>query len=217
MKSERGAAMLLALIVVLMVGAVIAAIGTVSRAETMLARSFQQARQATYEAEGAIALAIRDLSALPDWSAVLSGAATSSYTEGAAIGTRQLAGGEIVTLCCDASSLTALVQQRAHGGRTWAGDTPEWHIFLWGPATSWLAAGRIRSADYVVVWVADDPEDGDANPAADKNGIVELYAQTLGPAGLRRNVQVLVRRQTIGDDDVPGPGVRVLSWREVRW
>jgi hypothetical protein len=179
----------------------------------LIAFSFRESRELLYSAEGAVALAIRDLGQPTDWSAVLSGAAASSFTDGASIGSRTLPGGTVITLCCTAGSLTADVQQRAHGGRNWGGDTPQWQIFAWGPVSGWLAAGRIDSPVYVGVWVADDPADGDGNPAADTNGVVELHAQALGTNGARRVVQVLLSRPS----DAASPGVRILSWREARW
>lgn len=211
--NERGTALLIAITLALFVVAIGAAVSIASRTETLIAASFRESREMLYAAEGAVALAMRDLDQAPDWSAVLSGAAASSFTDGASIGSRTLPGGTIVTLCCTAGSLTAGVQQRAHGGRDWGGDTPQWQIFAWGPAAAWLPAGRIDSPVYVIVWVADDPADGDGNAAADTNGVVELHAQALGANGGRRVVQVLVERPSAA---LP-PGLRVRAWREVRW
>lgn len=216
-RHERGAALLLAVILVLVVGALAAAVSITTRTETLISANFRQGRETLHAAEGALALAIRDLAGIPDWSAVLTGAAASSFTDGAAIGSRRTPGGDVVVLCCGAGSLTEGVQQRVHGTRSWGADTPDWQIFAWGPVAGWLPAGRIRAAIYVVVWVADDPGDGDGNPAADSNGMVHLHAQAIGPLGARRLVEALVQRQVIGDGGHPGPGARVLSWREVRW
>lgn len=211
--NERGAALLVAITLTLFVVAIGAAVSIASRTETLIAASFRESRELLYAAEGAVALAIRDLDQAPDWSAVLSGASASSFTDGASIGSRTLPGGTVVTLCCTAGSLSADVQQRAHGGRDWGGDTPQWQLFAWGPAAAWLTAGRIDSPVYVAVWVADDSADGDGNPAADTNGVVELHAQALGMNGGRRVVQALVERPA----GTPVSGIRVRSWHEVRW
>lgn len=213
---QRGAALLIAITIVLLVVAIGAAVSVASRTEMLIAASFRESREMVYAAEGAAALAIHDLDATADWSAVLSGAAASSFTDGAAIGPRTLPVGTSVILCCAAGSLTADVQRRAHGGRSWGADTPEWQIFAWGPVANWLPAGRLETPLYVVVWVADDAGDGDGNPAADTNGVVELHAQALGTHGGRRVVEVRVERvQAAGMP--PPPGLRVVSWREVRW
>jgi hypothetical protein len=215
-RDERGLALLLAILLVLMLVAIGGAVSIASRTETLIAANFRQSREALYAAEGAIALAVRDLGDAADWSAVLSGALASSFTDGAAIGSRTLPGGETVVLCCSRPSLTDDVQQRAHGGRSWGPDTPQWQLFAWGPSSGWLAPGRIDSAMYLVVWVADDTADGDGNPAADTNGILELHAHALGPNGGRRVVEVLVQRPPAGGGPQP-PGLKILSWREMRW
>ena len=214
-RNERGAALLVAITLVLMLAAIGAAVSVASRTETLIAGDFRQSREALYAAEGAIALAVRDLAVLPDWTGVLSGATVSSFTDGAAIGLRTLPGGGSVELCCHAGSLSDDVQRRAHAGRSWGADTPQWQIFAWGPAAGWLPPGRIDSAMYLVVWVADDTADNDGNPAADSNGVVELHAHALGLRGGRRVVQVLVERA--GGAGPPAPGLRILSWRDVRW
>lgn len=213
---ERGTALLLVITLVLLLAAVGAAVSVASRTETLIAASFRDSREALYAAEGIAAVAVHDLAGIPDWSAALSGAAPSSFTDGSSLGSRTLPGGQTVTLCCASPSLTAEVQQRAHGGRSWGADTPSWQIFAWGPVAGWLAPGRIASAMYVVVWVADDPDDGDGNAAADANGVIELYALALGPAGTRRVLTVLIGREAAVEGPPP-PRVRILSWGEVRW
>jgi len=215
--SERGAALLIVITLVLMLGAISAAVAIASRTETLLAAGFRQGRETAYAAEGAVALAVRELASISEWNAVLTGAVTASFTDGAAIGTKTLFGGEPVTLCCGRPSATDDVQQRAFGGRDWGDDTPQWQIFAWGPVARWLPAGRIDSALYVTVWVADDGEDGDRNPFADSNGILLVHGQARGPAGSRRILEAAIRRQTIGEPAAPGPGVHVLTWQEIRW
>lgn len=210
--SERGAALVIALTFVLIVTAIGAAVTLATRTETLLVAGYRQSQEALYAAEGAIALALHDLAGQSDWNAVLAGASASSFTDGASIAPRTLPGGGTVVLCCGPGSLTAEVQLRAHGGRSWGGDTPQWQIFAWGPVDRWLAPGRIRSAVYLAVWVADDPADGDGNPMLDTNDVLEVHAHALGPGGGRRIVHVLVERPPGG-----GPGLRVLSWRDVRW
>jgi hypothetical protein len=183
----------------------------------LIAANFRQGREALYTAEGALARAVRDLAGLPEWSAVLSGSVTSSFTDGVATAARTLPGGDTITLCCGPPSLTEEVQTRAVGGRRWGDDTPLWQIFAWGPVSRWMTAVRVDSPFYVVVWVADDPDDGDGNPTVDSNGILGLYAQSLGPRGARRAVDALIRRPPGADGEPPPPRVRILSWREGRW
>ena len=215
--SEQGTSLVLALVFVVLLSGVAAAVVIVTRTETLVAANFRASREALYAAEGGLAQTVRDLGATADWTGVLSGAAVSSFTDGAAIGSRTLPGGDLVTLCCGPSSLTGQVQVRADGGRAWGGNTPRWILYSWGPASAWRPPGVIRSAFYVAAWVSDDPADGDDDPAADNNGVLRIHAQALGPFGGRRIIEAVVQRPVIGSPPAPAPGVRVVSWREVRW
>ena len=210
--NDRGTALLLVITLVLMLSAIGAAVSIASRTETMIAANFRQQRETLYAAEGAVAQAVHDVASSPDWSPVLTGSAVSSFTDGAATGPRRLPGGDTVTLCCGPLSLTSSVQDRALGGRSWGADTPVWQLFAWGPAADWLPAGRIDSALYVVVWVADDPDDGDGDPGVDANGVMLLHGQALGPLGGRQVIDALIRRGS----PPPAP-VRIMSWREGQW
>lgn len=215
--AERGAALVLVLVFVVLIAGVAAALAITSRTEAMVAANLRFGREALYAAEGALAVAIRDLGAVNDWGPVLTGAIVGTQTDGASIGSRRLPGGDVVVLCCGPASLTGEVQLRADAGRSWGSDTPQWTIFAWGPVSEWLPAGDLTLPLYVVVWVSDDPGDGDGVPAADNNGMVRLHAQALGPAGARRVVEAVVRRPAVGEPPAPAPAVRVAGWREVRW
>jgi hypothetical protein len=215
-RDETGSALLMGLVLALLVTAVGAAVAVASRTETMIASHFHQSRELLYAAEGAVALTIRELDAIADWDTVLSGAASSTFTDGASIGVRTLPGGITVVLCCGPGSLSADVQSRAHAGMSWGADTPQWQIFAWGPVQNWLPPGRLHSAAYVVAWVADDPGDADGDPLADSNNRVDVHAQALGVAGGRRVVQATVERPS-GAGSPPPPGLRIVSWRDLRW
>ena len=209
---ERGAALLLVIMLVLVLAAIGAAVSVASRTETLIAANFRQERELLYGAEGAVAHAVHDAAIHPDWSLLVSGSVVSSFTDGAAIGARRLPGGDLVTLCCGPPSLTSDVQDRALGGRSWGADTPVWQLFAWGRAADWLPAGRIDSALYVVVWLADDQDDGDGNPAVDTNGVVLLHGQALGPRGGRQVIDAVIGRGASASSPV-----RIISWREGRW
>lgn len=216
-RSERGTGLVLALVLVALTSGVVAAVVIVSRTETLVAANLRTAREALYAAEGGLAQVLRDLGGAPDWDAVLSAAAGTTFTDGSAIGSRLLPGGDTVTLCCGPSSLTGDVQVRADGGRSWGGDTPLWILFAWGPVSAWRPAGALQSPFYLAAWVSDDPADGDGDPAADNNGVLRIHARALGPRGGRRIVEAVVQRPMIGSPAAPAPGVRLVSWREVRW
>lgn len=213
---ERGAALLTAILIVVLFAAIAAAVTVATRVETLVASNFRQASETLHAAEGMAALAVHELSSIPDWTLVLSGGATANFVDGTSTGSRQLPGGDVVSLCCGSGTVSDDVQQRAFGGQDWGPDTPRWQMFAWGPADRWLGAGRIDSVVYGVVWVADDPHDGDGDAAVDTNHTLAIHAEAFGAAGGRRVVEVLVTRPIL-----PGggrsAGVRSLFWRDIRW
>ena len=211
--NDQGAALFMAIALLLLLTAIAGAVAVASRTEVLIVGNVRQGREMLYAAEGAAALVVRDLGLVADWNTVLTGAVASSFTDGAAIGSRTLPGGDTVVLCCGAASLTEEVQRRAHGGRSWGPDTPVWQIFAWGPVNGWLPAGRIDSPLYVVAWIADDPDDGDGNPLVDANGFLELHVHALGPRGGRRVVEAIVHRAAGG----ALADTKIRRWRDVRW
>jgi hypothetical protein len=212
---ERGSALLVALILVVLLGAVGAVALLAGQSETLLSANYRQGHEALYVADGALNRALKDLADLPDWTPILAGIGTSSFVDGPAIGPKPLPAGGAAVLCCDSASLTGELQARGYGGGDWGADTPEWRIYAWGPASLWLTASRIYSVFYSVVWVADDPADGDGNPWRDSNGIVALVALSIGPRGAHRAVHAVVQR--VPPVSSAPPRVRVLSWSESRW
>jgi hypothetical protein len=211
--NECGAALIIAIALLLLLTAIAGAVAVASRTEVLIVGNVRQGREMLYAAEGAAALVVRDLGMAVDWNTVLTGAAASSFTDGAAIGSRTVPGGDTVVLCCGSTSLTDEVQRRARGGRSWGSDTPVWQMFAWGPVNSWLPAGRIDSPLYVVAWIADDPDDGDGNPYVDTNGFLELHVHALGTRGGRRVVEAIVERPAGGSL----ADTMVRGWRDVRW
>jgi len=66
---------------------------------------------------------------------------------------------------------------------------------------------------YVALWVADDQSDGDNDPFTDSNHSVALHAESFGPGGVHKILEVNVGRA--GPPEAPN-GVKVLAWRELR-
>ena len=213
--NQRGAALLIAIMAVLLFGAVAGAAVLTARIEILLAANLRQGREALYIAEGALARAIQDLSSLADWTPVLAGA-VSTFTDGPATGSRQLPGGDAVMLCCGPGSLTSELQQRALAGSDWGSETPEWHLFAWGVPSNWLAAASFSNAYFVAVWVADDV-DGDGNPSVDTNGRVIVHALALGPGRARRSVQAGVQLARRADGTRLGHGASIVWIGGSRW
>lgn len=213
---ETGAALLLAIVLATVLGAVAAVIALTARMEVLIGGSFHQARAALYAADGALSRALVDLSSSSEWGSALAGV-PSSFTHGDSQQRVDVPGVGSMLLCCGTGSLSGAVQQSANGGRSWGDNTPRWVLYGWGPASSWLAGGALQSPLYVAVWIADDETDGDGDPASDANDTLDVYAIALGPGGGRRAVRARVARPRDPDGKPLFPGVRLMSWHESRW
>lgn len=205
MRDERGSALVLALTATAVVLALASALTLIAISESAVSASFVRGSQAAYLAEAAAARATTELDAVADWSAVLTGLASSSFRDGAADGVRE-AGGIVVDLTAQTAALN-----RSAASRPFGPNNPQWRLFVWGPA-EWLAGPGVIG--YVAVWVADDPDEQDADPLVDGGeepgrGVLLLTAHAFGPGGVRRMVEVAVSRKA-------PLSTRLLVWRAVR-
>ena len=83
-----------------------------------------------------------------------------------------------------------------------ATNLPGWQLYARGDLRDFVGVEGLESANYVVVWITPVPT-GEADRLA-------IRAEAHGPAGVRRAVEVRVSREG------PAPGIRRLSWQEVR-
>lgn len=205
MRSERGSALVLALTATAVVLALASALTLIAVSESAVSAGFVRGSQAAYLADAAVARAVADLDAVTDWTAVLTGLASSSLRDGAAEGVHE-AGGVVVDLTAQTTALN-----RSAAARPFGANNPHWRLFVWGPAEWFAGAGVVG---YLAVWVADDPDEQDDDPLTDGGretgrGVLLLTAHAFGPGGVRRTVEVAVIR-------APSLSTRVLVWRPVR-
>ena len=215
LRNESGIALILAIALATILGVLAAAVALTAQMETLVSGRFEQGRELAYAADGALAMAFAELGST-DWTPALGGV-VSSFTDGDPATARRIPGIGTVTLCCAAGSLTVGVEQAANAGRAWGANTPRWTLYAWGPVASWLPGDAIRAPFYSAVWIADDPADGDGNPAVDSNQVIDLYTVVLGPGGGRRSLRALAARPLDGDNEPLARGIRLLSWHETRW
>lgn len=234
---ERGTAMVLAVAATLLMLVLGGALVLVTSTETRIAARFARNIEVLYAAEAALERALVDLAALPDWDAALAGAAVSTLTDGAPGGVR-IAGAAAVDidawtnrLRCGREDACAPGEMAAiTADRPWGDNNPRWQLYAWGPLTA-LAPVPAGHEAYVLVWVGDDPGETDADPLRDGGGddnpgrrTLVLVAQAVAPGGLRRVLEVTVRRRQpdveAEDGGMPPAageaGLTVLAWREVR-
>ena len=187
---EKGTALVIALMAVMLLTALGAAVVMVTNTETGISANYKNSTEALYAADGAVERVVQDLLMVPRWNDILNGTAQSSFVDGSASATVQLPGGGNVKL----ETATQQLQADSDAAATWGANNPQWRLFAWGPINDMLPNDTIDSPMYVAVWIADDPAEADGNPAADTNGTLTLHAEAYGPMGTRKVIEVTVAR-----------------------
>jgi hypothetical protein len=206
LRREQGAALLTALLVAVLLAGIAAVITSITVTETLIAAAHRHAAETSFAADAAFERAVTDLAALPDWSlAVLPAPANvqSTFVDGQAR-PRAPDGREL-----DLAALTRTRQLESdarHGPAVFGPDAPQWRLFAHAPLGEVLPADTPAQPAYVVVWVADDGLDGDADATLDSNGKLLLFVQAYGAGGARRSVEGAIWRSPAGI-------VNVLAWR----
>jgi hypothetical protein len=213
------------LICALMITALLGTLGGVLvvlvAAETHISASHRDALEALYVADAGIERAIGDLRMFSDWRLVPGASpagAPSDFRDGAAA--PRLLDGTIL----DLGRLTVGRQADSNAVYPAAPDRPVWRLFAHAPIGRLMPDGAIRSPAYVVVWIADDVDDGDGDPLRDSNGVLVVRAEAFGLRGLRRRIEATVARggspggagsDPDGVESVQRTEVRMICWREM--
>jgi hypothetical protein len=217
--AERGSALVIVLLALLLLSALAAAMLVLSTADTLASANQRDARAVLYAAESAVELAADEVVRMPDWDAILSGDARSARSDGPPSGARTLPDGRVLRLdeyphlanCGRPTSCTAAQLAAPTGDRPWADNNPRWRVFFSGPTGGPPPA----IPAYTVVLVGDDPTESDGDPDRDAEsggpgaGILLLRAEAFGPSGARRTVQAAVER-AVATSGAVAP--RFLHW-----
>jgi hypothetical protein len=218
-RDERGMALIIALMATTLLMALGVALVLTTMTEGRISANHRDGVEALYAADAAVERAIQDLLLVPDWDAVLAGAVTSSFMDGATAGQRTLPGGRTMdvaqatsmvrcgklTACSDAE-LDAITDERP-----WGRNNPRWQLYAAGPITDLLPTASIDSQMYVMVWIADDPAESDNDPLRDGlakagcppndptcvnlgKGVIAMLAHAYGPGGVQRIVETTLAR-----------------------
>jgi hypothetical protein len=207
--NERGVAVVMALLLALLVGAVAAALVALTTTETLISATFRHGKETSYGAEAALERALHDLATMPDWSPALAAAPDnliSGFDDGEAVA--RIPDGRAL----DLAVLTAERQREGDqrdGPAVFGADCPQWRLFAHAPLGALMAAPGLDLPLYLVVWVADDESDGDGDPAVDRNGRILVWAVAFGSGGARRSVEARVGRTGGGD-------LQLLAWTNPR-
>jgi Tfp pilus assembly protein PilX len=183
-RSERGVALIIALMATMMMVALGTALILTTSTESKITRNFRNSSEAMYAADAVLERAMDDILTIHDWNTLLSGSATSAFTDGAFTGTRTLFDGKTLDLgevlnfancqkatACSATDLAAVTTERP-----WGPNNPTWQPFAWGFLKDITPTASVNSAFYVVVMVGDDPSECDGNPAIDGGPPVVISA-----------------------------------------
>ena len=230
-KAQSGVALVLMLLVTSFISAVGLGLALIVFMDQLASGNHRGSAATLYAADAGIELAARDLAMLADWDAALAGTALGRFTDGAATGVRAIPGGGAVNLTAETNLLNCAKRTACTPGqmdansreRPWGANNPRWRLYAYGPFQDLFHVAR-PVACYLAVWVADDSQEDDDNPAADSqtdepgHGVLRVRAEVFGPMGGRRAIEaelVRVCRQLDGEEACL-PGIRVQSWQELR-
>jgi Tfp pilus assembly protein PilX len=231
--SERGVALVLALMTMVLMVALGAALVLITSSETIIAANFRAGHEAFYAADAAFERALADLRSVPDWTSVIGGAAGSTFTDGPPSGTRRLLDGSTIDLaqltnmanCQKPTPCTGAEVAATTSDRPWGVNNPRWILYAYGRLSDSLGPATVSSPFYVVAFVGDDASENDGDPTRDGVSVggvanpglgrISVRTEAFGPRNAHRVIEATVARI----DPPPAGGateVRVLSWREVR-
>jgi hypothetical protein len=207
-KNERGAALIISLMAMLLLSALGLALVMTTMTETKIAGNYTVSQEAMYAADAAIERAIQDVLTVADWDAMLSGSVNSAFVDGSP-GNRDVAGGFSFNLneatnlmnCNHTATCSATEMNTTTEDRPWGLNNPRWVLYAYGPVNDFISTGTLNSNLYVVVWVADDPSENDDLPLQDGNtvtnpgtGVITMRAAAYGAGGVNKIIDVTLAR-----------------------
>jgi PilX N-terminal len=209
---ERGIALIVALMTMLLLTALGVALTLVTVTETKISGNHRAGSEALYAADAAVERVMQDLLTVPDWNTVLDGTVQSSFIDGppgarnTTAGTINLVQATNIVRCnsiagCDNAALDLMTEERP-----WGMNNPRWQLYAYGPLTEMLPTDTLNSDMYVIVWVADDPAECDSKPFIDGDapvapcvqnngkGVISMLVHAYGAGGVRRVIETTVAR-----------------------
>ena len=226
-ETDRGVALLTALIVMAMVAAMGLGLALTTSLEPLAAANYEASRSARLAAEAGVAVAVHELAGIADWNLALAGLVTSAVLEqgGTTVdlpdGSR--AGLEELTArancgrpgACTESDRTAFT-----AARPWGPNNPLWRVFGHGRLDQLVPDGAGLPPAIVVVWVSDDPAELDGDPLDRQRHrsrrewrpggcVLAVRAEAFGPRFAHRTVVATAARPA----PACSPGARLVSLR----
>jgi hypothetical protein len=209
-RSEKGIAMLVAMMAMLLMTALGVALVLTTSSETIIAGNFRNGQEALYAADAAVERAMEDILTVPDWNRLLDGSTQSAFVDGSPSGLRNLRDGSTIDLgqavnmanCQKTTDCTVDEMNALTAERPWKTNNPRWKLYAYSNLRDMLpASDTINSDFYVVVMVADDPSDNDGDPTKDSQvagnpgmGVIALRAEAFGPRGAHKVIELTLGR-----------------------
>jgi hypothetical protein len=213
--SEQGTVLIATLLVLALLGTLGAALALAVSTESVTASNYEAGQQTLYAADAGIERTVGELRGLASWRSIPGPASTSrsaDFNDGLS-STRAPDGANL-----DFAQLTARRQTESNALYPNTADRPVWRLFAHASMNRITAASG-NPSPYVIVWVADDPDDLDADPATDTNDVVMVHAEAFGIRGGRRAIDATIQREEAIAAGLPGvirSDARLLAWHEVR-
>lgn len=211
-RSERGSVLLCALMVITLIATLGAAVTLIVSSESAVAANYHASQQGLYAADAGIERALAELRALSTWGAVPSSATSfSDFNDGQA--TPRGPDGTTLNL----AQMT--IRRQAESDAVYASvpDRPVWRLYAHAPLNR-MAPGAGSVTPYVVVWIADDPDEIDGDAAVDTNDVVMLHAEAFTVRRGKRAIEATIRREEAMAAGLPGvirSDVSMIAWHEV--
>ena len=199
---ERGVAMIIALLSVMLLTALGLAVLMTTSTEATITSNYRDSGEALYAADAGVERVMQDLLTVPDWNRVLAGDVQSAFVDGLPGGTRTLPSGGLMDLsaatnllnCAKVTACTAAEMDAATATRPYGPNNARWRLFAYAPMSQVIETGTVLSPMYVTVWIGDDPAEMDGNADEDTNGVLLMRAQAFGPAGATNIIEATLSR-----------------------
>jgi Tfp pilus assembly protein PilX len=216
--SERGVALVMALLAMMLMTALGMALMLTSQTETLIGGNFRDSVEASYVADAGIERVMQDVLSIAEWNDILASpdniraGVTSGFIDGTL--TPTLPDGRVINLAaatnminCNKTSTCSVSDMNANDGdRQWGLNNPRYRLFAWGPVNDLNPTATLNSPFYLAVWIADDSAESDNDPSIDgggpvaphtKNtgsGVLTLRAEAFGPGGTHRVIETTIAR-----------------------
>jgi hypothetical protein len=228
--AERGAALIAALVILMLVSVVGLGLALTASLEPAIASAHEASLTSGYAAEAGLAIAFHELRDIADWSLVLSGQVRSAILQSSTDARLVLPDGtqtDVATLtnlanCGHAAACTSAELDAFSTDRPWGANNPRWQLFGHARFNDLMSGDSQPLPCEVVVWVGDDPAELDADPQRDSQtsadgtdrpgaGIVVVRAESFGIRSAHR-----VLTMSVGHPLAQGAEPRIVAWRENR-